>query len=133
MNATTDELPPHERPAARHRVRFELAFASALLAFGLFVLPAVIYVVGVALLGPYGENQGMGALYANFFRDLVKPSGRTWIIALGPLLLISVARLLWLRKAGERIEEPQADVATHNARAVDPGERKRIEPRVSGD
>lgn len=132
MNAT-DELATPPRPGAR-RARFELAFASGLLAFGLFALPAVIFAVGAALLGPYGENQGMGAFYANFFGDLVEPSGRTWAIAVGPLLLVSVVRLLWLGKRGPSTDEPVADDdAMHKAAAIKPKEQRRVEPSVSVD
>lgn len=128
MNVTTDVLPP----TPRRRARFELAVASGLLAFGLFALPAVVFVVGVALLGPYGDNQGMGAFYASFLRDLAGLSGRAWAIAVGPLLLVSVVRLLWLRKPGERTDAPSDNPAMHNARHARSREQKRIEPSVSG-
>jgi len=133
MNATTDDLPPPPRSAARSRARFELAFASGLLAFGLFALPAIVFVVGVTLLGPYGENRGMGAFYANFFRDLAEPSGRTWAIAIGPLLLVSVVRLLWLRRPGQDVDGPAGDDATHKPRPIKSKDQKRIEPSVSSD
>lgn len=132
MNATLDDAPAAERTSARGRTGLELALASGLLAFGLFVLPAIVFVVGVALLGPYGENQSMGAFYANYFRDLAEPAGRTWIIALGPLLLVSVVRLLWLRR-GATAEEPTQDDAMHQTRPPKTREHKRLEPSVSGD
>src|SRR4051812_31169025 len=79
----------------RRRARFEAIFASIWLAVGLLGLPAVIFAVGGALLGPYGENGGLGRFYGDFFGDLAEPSLRAWAIALGPLALISVLRLIF--------------------------------------
>jgi hypothetical protein len=110
-------------------MRFELIFASLWLAFGLFVLPAVIYAVGSALMGPYGEDQGVGSFYANFFRDLAEPSGRTWTIALGPLVLISAMRAIFI---GVKPHPSATDDAPHNPPPA-PQEAQRVEPRVSLD
>src|ERR1044071_10234480 len=79
----------------RRRVRFEAIFASIWLAVGLFVLPAAIFAVGGALLGPYGENGRLGRFYGDFFGDLAEPSMRAWAIVLGPLALVSVLRLIF--------------------------------------
>jgi len=54
MDSTTDASAPS------HRIRFELIFGSVWLAVGLFLLPAVIFWVGIAMLGPYGEGQAPG-------------------------------------------------------------------------
>ena len=112
-----------------HRLRFELIFASLWLAFGLFVLPAIIYMVGTLLLGPYGENQGLGAFYADFFKDLVEPAGRAWILALGPLVVVSILRLVFLGKAPHEDSEREPRQTAEQA----PAPRSRVEPRVSGD
>ena len=126
MNSTAeDEVTPRD---PRQRLRFELIFACLWLAFGLFVLPAIIYTVGTLLLGPYGENQGLGAFYADFFKDLVEPAGRAWILALGPLVVVSILRLIFLRRAPQEDSEPEPEV-----RAAPPPPRSRVEPRVSGD
>jgi hypothetical protein len=111
-----------------HRLRFELIFASIWLAFGLFVLPALIYGVGILLLGPYGENAGLGAFYADFFGDLVAPTGRAWALVLGPLVLISVLRLLFLDVRSQR---PEDEEAPHTPRTPPAREQARVEPRVS--
>ena len=58
---------------AHRRVRFEVIFASIWLAVGLFVVPATIFAVGGALLGPYGDNGGLGSFYGDFFGDLAEP------------------------------------------------------------
>ena len=49
------------------------------------MLPATIFIVGGALLGPYGDDGGLGRFYGDFFGDLAEPSVRAWAIALGPL------------------------------------------------
>jgi hypothetical protein len=121
-----DEVTPRQ---PRQRLRFELIFASLWLAFGLFLLPAVIYMVGTLLLGPYGENQGLGAFYADFFKDLVEPAGRAWVLALGPLVVVSILRLVFLGKKPHEDSEPEPQ-----AGAAQPSPpRSRVEPRVSGD
>lgn len=113
----------------RRRLRFELVFASIWLGFGLFLLPALIYVVGILLLGPYGEGSGLGRFYADFFGDLVEPSGRAWALVLGPLVLISVLRLLFLDVGARPSEEDE----THEPPQAPPPAREhtRVEPRVS--
>lgn len=122
----TDANPP------RPRLRFELILGSVLLAVGLFVLPAAIYFVGNALLGPYGDQAGLGAFYVDFFGDLASASGRAWTLALGPLVLISWLRLLFLkRKAQPRDDEP-APPPTRTRPATEAAGR-RVEPRVSLD
>lgn len=127
MNTTSHRQASESR--GKRRARFELVLASILLAFGLFVLPALIYAVGILLLGPYGEGAGMGRFYGDFFSDLIEPSGRAWALALGPLVLILVLRLIFLDVwRAPRDEEPEAP-----ARAEPPREHARVEPRVSLD
>lgn len=116
--------------ALRRRIRFELIFASIWLAIGLFLLPALIYLVGTLMLGPYGENAGLGSFYADFFKDLATPSGRAWTLALGPLVLITVLRLLFL-DVGTKREEDRDDRA--EPPAPTPRAAGRVEPRVSLD
>jgi hypothetical protein len=127
MNSTAEDGVTPRHP--RQRLRFELIFASLWLAFGLFVLPAIIYMVGTLLLGPYGENQGLGAFYADFFKDLVEPAGRAWILALGPLVVVSILRLIFLGRAPQEDSEPELEAPV----AQSPAPRSRVEPRVSGD
>ena len=110
-------------------MRFEIVFASIWLGIGLFVLPALIYVVGILLLGPYGEGSGLGRFYADFFGDLVEPSARAWSLALGPLVLISLLRLLFLdirARPSDEDDEPVARAPPAPARS-----QSRVEPRVS--
>jgi len=119
---------------ARRRVRFELIFAAIWLGVGLLLLPALIFAVGGSLLGPYGDNGGLGRFYGDFFGDLGEPSVRAWAIALGPLVLISILRLIFVgaghepEKPGHREEERPAP--RRHAAAED---HRRVEPSVSGD
>lgn len=122
-----------DTPTQSHRLRFELITASLLLAFGLFVLPALVFWVGGALLGPYGADKplGLGAFYGDFYGGLASGVMRTWALALGPLVVISLIRLLFLRRRDEADHEPVAAPPQAAPRApVDP---RRVEPRVSLD
>lgn len=106
----------------RRRLRFELIFASAWLAFGLFVLPALIYAVGNVLLGPYGPDQGgadagLGSFYGDFFGDLAELSGRTWAIVLGPLLLVTLVRALFFGMAASSPDQDDAAQAGGHERS----------------
>lgn len=114
------------------RARFELIFASIWLAVGLFLLPATIFAVGGALLGPYGETDRLGRFYGDFFGDLAEPSVRAWAIALGPLILISLLRLVFAG-AGRGPSESEAlpDRPPEPRRGSE--ESRRVEPRVSTD
>jgi hypothetical protein len=130
-------------PAGPHRLRLELIMASVWLAVGLFVLPAVIYAVGILLLGPYGDGQGgdgqgadgqgLGHFYTDFFADLAGPTARTWLLALGPLVLVTLIRVIFL---GLRAKSDGA-TASHEPRS-EPAEKPRaasreqarVEPRI---
>ena len=115
---------------SRRRARFELIFAGIWLAVGLLLLPAMIFTVGGSLLGPYGDNGGLGRFYGDFFGDLAEPSVRAWAIALGPLVLISILRLVFAG-AGRGPEKPQEARATSPRRTSE--DSRRVEPRVSTD
>ena len=116
----------------RRRARFEVIFASIWLAIGLFVLPAAIFAVGGALLGPYGDTGRLGRFYGDFFGDLAEPSLRAWALALGPLALISVLRLVFAG-AGRGPEPPKASPAEPAAPRRGHEESRRVEPRVSAE
>ena len=131
MNSSPDSDVDHRAP--KHRARFELIFASVWLAVGFFILPAVIYLVGTLLLGPYGTTEadggGLGSFYGDFFSDLVEPAGRAWVLALAPLAVISLLRLLFLNFSNKDPEDapaerPESDIPAQR-RA-----RERVEPRV---
>jgi hypothetical protein len=116
------------------RLRFELILASALLAVGLFLVPAAVYWVGLALLGPYGDGAGMGAFYADFFGDLASGAGRAWGLALGPVLVVSWVRLLFIRRGAEPEDDADDTPQKPPVRAKPAATAsRRVEPRVSMD
>jgi hypothetical protein len=113
-----------------NRARFELILSSICLGIGLFVVPALIYTVGAALLGPYDKDAGLAAFYGNFFADLAEPSGRAWIITLAPLGLVYLLRAVFLG--------PRSPVSPTAATPQKPPEKQptpaaRVEPRISLD
>jgi hypothetical protein len=114
---------------SNQRLRFELIVGSVLLGFGLFALPGLIFWVGSLLLGPYGQNAGVGTFYGDFYGDLASGVGRAWALALGPLVVISLVRLLFVKK------RPEGADAEGQAPAAPPQpvvhEHRRVEPRVS--
>ncbi len=116
----------------RSRARFELIFASIWLAVGLFAVPATIFAVGGALLGPYGDNSRLGRFYGDFFADLAEPSVRAWTIALTPLVLISLLRLTFAG-TGRGPAEPPASPERPAAPRRASEEARRVEPSISTD
>lgn len=128
MNQPETAAPEQPAPPESRRLRFELIFASAWLAVGLFLMPAIIYYVGSSLMGPYGANAaeslGMGRFYADFFGDLAEPSVRAWSIALGPLLLVSLVRAIFIGV------QPRDPAAAQQHRRPPPSEHTRLEPRI---
>lgn len=143
MNAAAHpDNEPSDEQRRTHRLRFELIFASLCLAFGLFLLPALIYWVGAALLGPYGENTGLSTFYSDFFGDLADGAGRAWSIALGPLLLIYLLRAIFIGVKADRVEREPIDEdepppprrAPAKKEAKRPaGRPARVEPRMGSD
>jgi hypothetical protein len=142
MNAAAphDDLSDEQRRT--RRLRFELIFASLWLALGLFLLPALIYWVGSAALGPYGQNAGLSTFYSDFFADLADGSGRAWTLALGPLLIIYAMRAIFIGVKADKTERKSIDEdeAPPPRRAPPPKEAKRpaqrparVEPRMGGD
>jgi hypothetical protein len=115
----------------RRRARFELIFAGVWLVVGLLVLPATIFAVGGALLGPYGDNGGLGRFYGDFLGDLAEPSVRAWSLALGPLALISVLRLVFAGAGRGPQETPGTPHRPAAPRRTE--EARRVEPSVGND
>ena len=68
---------------------------------GLFVLPALIYLVGNALFGEYGGS-GFGAFYADFHTGLRRGHTANWFLVLSPYLVCQLLRLTFraFRMAG---------------------------------
>jgi hypothetical protein len=118
---------------ATHRLRFELIIGSVLLALGLFGVPAVVYLVGIKLLGPYGEGAGLGTFYVNFFADLASGTGRAWSLALGPLVAVSLVRLLFLKRPTLDEEGDEESAAPRQAAGPRTAANRRKEPSVNLD
>lgn len=76
--------------------RRELLIFACLAGFGLLVLPALVYAVGVFLLGEYRPGATVGSFYADFYAELAAPALWAWLLVLGPWLGIQWLRLLWL-------------------------------------
>jgi len=138
-----------ESSSGSRGVRFEVILASILLAFGVFALPALIYFVGTALLGPYIEGDapanGVALFYRNFFADLAAPSLRAWLIAVGPLLVIALFRLAFVGHRSADLEPPRPRSEPPPRRAAAPPHPparapqqkgrsgRRVEPRIGAD
>ncbi|NGP54367.1 hypothetical protein [Thioalkalivibrio sp. XN8] len=76
--------------------RRELLLFGCLAGFGLLVLPALVYAVGVFLLGEYRPGATVGSFYADLYAELAAPALWAWLLVLGPWLGIQWLRLLWL-------------------------------------
>jgi hypothetical protein len=82
------------------RTRREAVLFGGALAFGLLVIPLLIWIVGHRTLGPYTQGddphgRGPLALYADYFTGLARGWLGYWAVALGPAVLLLLARL-WL-------------------------------------
>ena len=125
----------NDSPEPGSRLRLELIVGSAWLAVGLFVVPAVIYWVGTATLGPYGENAGLSTFYGAFFADLASGAPRAWLLALGPLVLMSLIRLLYIgvgtRTSATKNRDDEDDEPPRQPKPKPVvAKRARVEPRV---
>ncbi len=65
-----------------------------LLAFGLFIVPLLIWAVGRGVLGNYADG-GPFALLVDFFNGLKSGSPVYWGVAIGPYLFVMLLRGLW--------------------------------------
>jgi hypothetical protein len=78
----------------------ELIIVAGALLVGLIVVPFAIWLVGNRVLGPYthgtNANAGPMALLADFFSGLVHGAVSSWVVALGPLLIIELTRGAWV-------------------------------------
>lgn len=79
-----------------HWIRREALLFAVIGGFGLLVLPALVYFVGLQLLGEYRPDAGMGAFYADLYGQLAALSIWAWLLVTGPWLAIQMLRLFWL-------------------------------------
>jgi hypothetical protein len=73
-------------------LKFEATTFGLSLLAGLLVMPALIYLVGSAVLKPYA-NGGLFALYYDFLKGLVELRPSCWIVLLGPFGFLSLFRI----------------------------------------
>ena len=83
----------------RSRFGRELILIAGALLFGVVLVPLAIWFVGNRILGPYthGTNLHAGpmALLGDFFEGLSRGWVSYWIVAVGPLIIILLARVAW--------------------------------------
>jgi hypothetical protein len=116
-------------PAEQSPWKFELWFALGGLVFGLLILPALIYLVGTLMLGPYAEENGLMSMYGNLFSDLAKGEVRAWLLVVGPYIVVATIRGIW--RFGSNPNAPEGPEPTGRSKA-EHGE-KRVEPKISWD
>jgi len=63
------------------------------LAFGAAGLPWLVYYAGLTALGPYA-NGGAGRFFADYLADLLHGQWVAWALALGPLAVTAVWRVI---------------------------------------
>ena len=80
------------KPPARSNARKEFILFLALLAFGVLVLPALIYLVGDAIFGEYGGT-GYGDFYGALLTNLVRVNIAAWFVVLSPYLVWQLLRM----------------------------------------
>ena len=85
---------PDTGAAAPSRGPRELMILVILLAFGLFVVPLLIWAVGSGMLGPY-TNGSAFALLVDFFAGLRTGSLVYWSVVVGPYVFVMLLRLVW--------------------------------------
>ena len=78
--------------SARSTALKETVLFLWLLAFGLRVQPALIYLVGDAIFGEYGGS-GFGAFYAALHDNLFSGNIAAWFVVLSPYLVWQLLRL----------------------------------------
>jgi hypothetical protein len=89
---------------SKSRLRKELLIAGVLLSFGLAVLPALVYWVGIRVVGEYSPGDGLTDLIWHIWSDLAAGSVTAWILIASPYLIIQLLRL------GSRFWKQRPDV-----------------------
>lgn len=70
--------------------RPEKFWLLAALLFGLLVLPFLVHLTGAYVLGKYAG--GAAAFFGAFLRDLVTLQWYSWVLALGPVVIVALWR-----------------------------------------
>ena len=70
-----------------------LLFLAAV-AFGVLVLPFLVYFTGTHVFGGYASGGALG-FFGDFARGLATARWHAWSLALGPVAIVGVWRALW--------------------------------------
>jgi hypothetical protein len=89
-------------PHVLHPRRSAFWMLGALL-FGLLVLPFLVHLTGRTLLGPYSDG-GAGAFFTDYLRGLLTFRWYSWVLALGPLLIVAFWRILVPGRSGPGVD-----------------------------
>jgi hypothetical protein len=81
--------------------RHDRFWLLAALLFGLLVLPFLVHVTGVYVLGPYADG-GAAAFFGDYLRGLVTLRWYSWVLALGPLVIVASWGLVGRRASSSR-------------------------------
>jgi hypothetical protein len=81
-----------EKSAARPLKR-EVLWFIGMLAFGILVLPVLVFFVGQVVFGAY-EGDGYGGFFSALLEQLLAFDGYAWFLVLSPFICISILRLL---------------------------------------
>ena len=66
----------------------------AAFAFGVLVLPFLVYLTGTYVFGRYAAGGALG-FFGDFVRGLASLSWHAWALALGPVAIVGIWRALW--------------------------------------
>ena len=83
-----------EQGWAWQRLKTEACRLLVLLALGIWLVPALIFLVGSRILGPYGEIDTLAAFYIDLFGSLLEGRGIAWLLVSSLYLFLSLIRLL---------------------------------------
>ena len=72
----------------------ELVIFAVCMFAGVAGLPALAFVIGQIVLGPYAGG-GVGDIIANEFRGLRSLAWSSWVIALAPYGIVMLVRAIW--------------------------------------
>lgn len=70
-----------------------LGWVIAAAVFAATLLPVLVYYTGTATLGPYAHG-GLQQFFGDFYADLARLRGNAWVLLLGPVLLVTLWRIL---------------------------------------
>lgn len=94
-------------------LRREAIILSALLAFGVLVMPFAIYLVGSRVIGEYRPDANAASLAVDLWGALAGGSWAAWLLVASPYLVVQAlraARALWRgRKPVTHVTNPRRE------------------------